>query len=393
MIRTATDTTASADYADLLAVCEPSGKVRSYRGSIRAVNGTVGENRTVNDVPLEQYLRPVVATEMSASWATKGGGQGAQALQAQAVAARSYGVAENKFSYAKTCDDNCQAYFGAAWRSSVGGAYVRVEQTATDAAVAATAGVVRRVGSVNGAVAYTMFSASSGGWTAASTLGFPAVEDLGDATALNPYHTWSVDVTASTISAAWPSIGAYTGISVTERTGGGEWGGRVVWMVVVGHERARSRSAATRSAARWDCARTGSTSAGARRRPRRRRRRPRRRRRTPRRRRRRPHRRRPCPRDDAVAPSAVRVARPAADHERRRAGRARGPAAGDESRSPRRHARGHRQRRRDPRHWLHDRRHARRSPPARLRWRSTSPPSTPRRTGSSRRIRAASTVR
>jgi peptidoglycan hydrolase-like amidase len=35
------------------------------------VNGTAGENRTVNEAPIEQYLRSVVASEMSASWAPR----------------------------------------------------------------------------------------------------------------------------------------------------------------------------------------------------------------------------------------------------------------------------------------------------------------------------------
>lgn len=233
-IRPRTDTSGSADYADLAAVCEPGGKVRSYRGAIRAVNGTEGENRTVNEVPLEQYLRPIVATEMSASWAAKGGGRGAQALQAQAVAARTYALAERRYSYAVTCDQICQSYPGAAWRASIGAAYQRVEQTATDAAVVATAGVVRRVGSATGPLVSTMFSSSSGGWTAPSTLPFPAVEDLGDAVAGNPYHTWVATVTASAIEATWPAIGSFIGATVTARSGGGEWGGRVVTIRVSG---------------------------------------------------------------------------------------------------------------------------------------------------------------
>ena len=229
-VRPQTDTSASADPADLLAVCEPSGKVRSYRGVVRAVNGTAGENRTVNDVPLEQYLRAIVATEMSASWAPKG----SAALQAQAVAARSFGLAENRYSYAKTCDLICQAYPGAAWRSSVGGAYTRVEQPAVDTNVLATAGTVRRVGSASGPIALTMFSSSSGGWTAASTLPFPAVEDDGDDTSANPYHRWTVSVPVATIEAAWPTIGTWTGVSVTSRSGQGEWGGRVLSVTVSG---------------------------------------------------------------------------------------------------------------------------------------------------------------
>ena len=229
-VRPSTDTSSSASYADLLAVCEPSGRVRSYRGAVRASNGTDNENRTVNEVPIEQYLRSVVASEMSASWATRG----SAALQAQAVAARSYAMAERKYSYAKTCDLTCQYYPGAASRPGVGAAYTRVEQPSVDAAVQAVAGVVRRVGSQSGPIAYTMFSASSGGWTAASTLGFPAVEDLGDATSGNPRHTWTASITAAAIEHAYPSIGQFVGITITARTGQGDWGGRVVTMRVDG---------------------------------------------------------------------------------------------------------------------------------------------------------------
>ena len=228
--RPATDTSASADVGDLVAACEPSGRVRSYRGAIRAINGTEGENRTVNEVPLEQYLRPIVASEMSASWAARG----SQALQAQAVAARSFGLAENRYSYAKTCDQICQFYPGAASRTGVGGAVTRHEHASVDAAVAATAGVVRRVGSTAGPIALTMFSSSSGGWTAASTLPFPAVQDLGDATTANPHHRWQVVVAASTITKAWPSIGEFAGVTIATRSGHGEWGGRVLSLTVNG---------------------------------------------------------------------------------------------------------------------------------------------------------------
>ncbi len=230
IVRPDTDTSASAQVADLLAVCEPSGRVRSYRGAVRAVNGTDNENRTVNEVPVEQYLRSVVASEMSASWAARG----SAALQAQAVAARSYGLAEKRYSYAATCDQVCQFYPGAASRASLGSAYIRVEQAAVDAAVQATASVVRRVGSAAGPIAYTMFSASSGGWTAATSLGFTPVADDGDAIAGNPHHTWTASIAASVVTAAYPVIGTFTGIRVTERSGQGDWGGRVEAMHVDG---------------------------------------------------------------------------------------------------------------------------------------------------------------
>jgi hypothetical protein len=113
----------------------------------------------------------------------------------------------------------------------------QVESAATDAAVAATAGVVRRVGSTSGAIALTMFSASNGGHTAPGTsslMPFPAVVDEGDDTTLNPNHDWSVTVAGSVIAAKYPSIGTFTGLTVTARNGYGEWGGRVTALRISG---------------------------------------------------------------------------------------------------------------------------------------------------------------
>jgi len=232
-IRTQVDSSTTTDFANLAAVCEPGGNVRSYRGLIRAINDTAGANRTVNEVPLEHYLRSVIAKEMSPSWATAGGGKGAQALQAQAVAARSFALADNRYSYATTCDLICQTYLGAAVRTSVAATYTRIEYPATDAAVAANAGVVRRVGTASGPVALTMFAASSGGWTAAGPGGlvpFPAVVDEGDSTAGNPAYNWSVSLTGSAISAKYPAIGTFISITFLTRNGLGDMGGRVLTM-------------------------------------------------------------------------------------------------------------------------------------------------------------------
>ncbi|MEI8238984.1 MAG: SpoIID/LytB domain-containing protein, partial [Actinomycetota bacterium] len=236
-IHTTVDSSATTNFADLASVCEPSGTVRSYRGFIRAVNGPVGEHRTVNIVPIEQYLRAVIAMEMSPGWATAGGGRGLQALEAQAVAARSYPLSSTWYTYADVCDLYCQAYFGAAWRAHMGAGFTRVEYPATDSAVQATAGVVRRVKATTGPIALTMFAASTGGWTQAGSspiMPFPAVVDAGDSTALNPYYRWSVTLTATAIAARYPSIGVYTGITFLSRNGLGDWGGRVGSMRVNG---------------------------------------------------------------------------------------------------------------------------------------------------------------
>lgn len=224
----------------LAAVCEPGAAVRTYRGTVRAVNDTNGDNRTVNVLPLEQYLRSVVAKEMSPSWATAGGGRGIEALKAQAVAARTYAMAENRYvgvgGYARTCDTTaCQAYAGVAFRSTVSAGYTQVEYPSTDSAVAATAGAVRRVSS--GALAYTYYSASSGGYTApgpSQLSPFPAVVDLGDATTPNPNHTWTSSLTGTQISTKYPAIGTFVSVTVTNRNGYGEWGGRATQVRIDG---------------------------------------------------------------------------------------------------------------------------------------------------------------
>ncbi|HEX9259189.1 MAG TPA: SpoIID/LytB domain-containing protein, partial [Acidimicrobiales bacterium] len=217
----------AAPVANLLATCEPSGSQRSYRGAIAAANGTAGENRTVNIVTLESYLRGVVPRESPALWGDAGGGKGMHALRAQAVAARSYAMAEGRsnnglrYSYAKTCDtQSCQVYGGAGLRVG-GGALQLLEDPRTDQAVADTAGQVLRTG--DGLIAYTMFSASNGGRTFGNL--FPNVDDPGDATASNPHHTWSVLLTAAQIEAAYPGVGRLSSVTVTGRSGGGAWGG------------------------------------------------------------------------------------------------------------------------------------------------------------------------
>lgn len=236
-VRSADDVASPAPTVQQLpALCEPSGTVRTYRGVIRAVNDAAGSNRTVNIVPVEQYLRSVIAKEMSPSWASAGNGNGIEALKAQAVAARTYAMAETRAAYAKTCDtQSCQVYAGVATRTSLGAAYISVEFPSTDAAVSATAGIVRRLSS--GALAYTYFSASSGGYTAPGPGGlapFPAVPDEGDATSANPSHEWTATLTGSQISAKYPAIGTFVSLKVTNRNGYGEWGGRVTQVRIDG---------------------------------------------------------------------------------------------------------------------------------------------------------------
>lgn len=100
----------------------------SYRGSLGVVLAD-GAARTVNQVDVEDYLLGVVPAEVQANWADKGA---AEALRAQAIAARSYVLAEQRYPYAQTCDTTaCQSYPG-----------TEREDQRTAAAVAATAGAV-----------------------------------------------------------------------------------------------------------------------------------------------------------------------------------------------------------------------------------------------------------
>jgi hypothetical protein len=178
---------AGAAASALLGVCRPDGSVVHYRGSVLAVNGSAGEDRTVNDVALESYLRGVVPRESPASWGNAGGGAGINALRAQAVAARSYAVAQGRYTYADTCDtQSCQVYEGAAFRTNTLAAMTIREDSRTDQAIADTSGKIRRK---NGAVVSTEFSSSNSARTAGGA--FPAVDDAGDATFANPNHVWT----------------------------------------------------------------------------------------------------------------------------------------------------------------------------------------------------------
>ncbi len=219
-----------ATATDALQLCQNGGNL-TVRGSIEATYNSDGAARTVNILPLEQYVAGVVPNESPAGWGTLGvaGPQGQpwgfQELEAQAVAARSYVMANpgSYGGYADTCDLDCQTYRG-----------TRNESAITDLAVTDTAGRVMEF--PGGRVATTQYSSSTGGYTAPGL--FPAVADTGDAVcvpdACNPNHTWTRSVAVSSIEAAWPQLGSLESISITGRNGYGEWGGRVTAMTLIG---------------------------------------------------------------------------------------------------------------------------------------------------------------
>jgi SpoIID/LytB domain protein len=215
-------------------VATQNGQVRrGYRGSITATQVGRKSLQAVNTVPMEQYLRTVVASEVSPSWPEA-------SLRAQAIAARSYAAHEGLGRIGKPFDvyDGVQSqyYPGAVeydrrWRT------VRErEHPRTDAAIEATAGIQV---AVDGAAALTQFSSSNGGVTAASPLPYMAVavDDWDGRAARNPRLSWTDSVSAATLARRYPAAGGITAIEVLGREGAGPWGGRITALRVVGSAR------------------------------------------------------------------------------------------------------------------------------------------------------------
>ena len=233
-------TNASQDPAgsslDMVGLCEPrsasANQVRYYRGIVRAMNNSKNENRTINIARLDDYLRGVVPRESPASWGDAAGGAGMNALRAQAVAARSYAVTENRYAgLAKTCDtQDCQVYGGAALRTSINGSPSILESPNTDRAVAETSGVVIR--NPNGNVVRTEFSSSNGGRTAGGE--FPAVADQGDLSANSSLMVWTRAFSAAQVMAKYPQVGILTSVTTTNDGLGGDWGGYTLDVTITG---------------------------------------------------------------------------------------------------------------------------------------------------------------
>jgi stage II sporulation protein D len=178
---------------------------RAYRGQI-LVDVVSGKLRAINDLPLEQYLYGVVPAEMPSAWLPA-------AVEAQAVAARSYALASRRAAgpFDVYADGRSQAYLG-----------VAVETLAARQAVDETAGEVLLY---DGQVATTLFSSSTGGWTqsAADAFGPPgrpylvSVKDPYDT--LSPYHNWGpVAATGKTLGHAFGVAGRIVDATVTHNS-------------------------------------------------------------------------------------------------------------------------------------------------------------------------------
>jgi stage II sporulation protein D len=199
----------------------PDGSSRPYRGALRAADRSGSELDTLNVLGLDLYVRGVVPKEAITSWRPA-------ALQAQAIAARTYSVSHRDRAVAAgkdydLCDTvSCQVYGGYA-----------AEVPSTNSAVAATAGRIR---THRGRPILAEFSSSNGGYTAPG----PVPYQVGKADPYdgypgngNPNHSWTVTLDRATVQAGL-GVGTLRRIRVDDRNGLGAWGGRVVTVTAVG---------------------------------------------------------------------------------------------------------------------------------------------------------------
>jgi stage II sporulation protein D len=171
------------------------------------LDGTGGV-MTVNSVPLDDYVRGVVPVEMPSSWP-------AQALEAQAVAARTYAITAGAVAadFDVYDDTRSQMYRGVGAESATG-----------NAAVSATSGEVVEY---DGRPAATYFFSSSGGYTeSVQNVWYdfsPApwlhgVPDPYDDSYDNPYYRWTDSYTLASAASKVRDLyrGALEGIKVTQ---------------------------------------------------------------------------------------------------------------------------------------------------------------------------------
>jgi stage II sporulation protein D len=157
----------------------------TYRGALELTPATLGGLNVVNAINLEDYVRGVVARESPSSWP-------AEALKAQAVAARTYAIttSKNGQGFDHYADTRSQVYGG-----------VTAETPTTDAAVAATRS---EVVTHRGRPVTTYFFSTSGGRTENVEFGFAgglpkpwlkSVDDPYDK--VSPRHRWKFRFTSS----------------------------------------------------------------------------------------------------------------------------------------------------------------------------------------------------
>ncbi len=205
-----------------LTLWTPSGS-RTYRGALRAASPSPGssDRDTVNVVSLDHYVQGVIAAEMPTSWAPGGAeGAGRRGPDLRHLVAR-------REPRPLLPDLRHLLLPGLPRRRRRGRARRRGRHGDVPADLAA-----------DGGAAFTQFASSSGGWLSAGSRPYlVAKADPYDDFAGNPVHDWTVSLRASRIQDAYPGIGRLSRLHVTRREGGGQWGGRVVTVVLDGSKK------------------------------------------------------------------------------------------------------------------------------------------------------------
>jgi hypothetical protein len=216
--------------ANPIRVLFPSGYSRDYRGYVLAVKRTTALN-TIALMPMETYLRGVVPRESISSWP-------ANALQAQAIAARSYSAWHRNNSRAKglpydICNTTACQVFGGSAVYSPAGTRTPLEVASTDDAVLKTANLVRWYG---GGPIFAEFSSSNGGWSTDGGVPYMVAKaDPWDGITGSSVHSWNATLPVSALEdryspkdPAGTPLWRFVRLTVKQRDGNGEWGGRVL---------------------------------------------------------------------------------------------------------------------------------------------------------------------
>ncbi|MEB3306584.1 MAG: SpoIID/LytB domain-containing protein [Cyanobacteriota bacterium] len=178
---------------------------RRYRGQLQLLVGQ-GGLQAVNHIPLESYLPSVVGSEMPASWPQA-------ALQAQAVAARSYALRQRKPSAAfdLSSTTSSQVYKG-----------TESETSSTREAVSATRGQVL---TFRGDLVNAVFHSSSSGSTENSgdvwSRQLPYLVSVPDFDASGPVSQWQQRLDPDQLQNAFRETGGATRIDIVDITGSG----------------------------------------------------------------------------------------------------------------------------------------------------------------------------
>jgi stage II sporulation protein D len=198
-----------ADRNLQLVGCAPINGIQDghYRGTLEIRRSEGGGLTVVNELPVDEYLQGVIPGEVPPSWP-------AEALKAQAVAARSYALATNVADevFDQYPDTRSQVYQGA-----------DAERPSTNAAARATA---LQVLESDGKVIVANFFSTSGGQTENVENGFAgsepkpylkSVEDPFDD--ISPLHDWRLGYTRGDIEERLEEYvkGKFRRIEVNER--------------------------------------------------------------------------------------------------------------------------------------------------------------------------------